>query len=408
MPLNSSFQKLVSKSPPCRFSDSGAGKRLCGGGSNRSGEPGRNGRGMALLVTLSVVTLLVAGGLELNRQVRFSVEAAALARDRLTLSEMAAAGVHAAMAMLVRDKGQNAIDSVQEDWARPEKVAEVVSAFPFPRGKLTVDIQDERGKIQVNALVDFPEGRNFNLPQKIMWDRFLPLVIEELQSRLEETGGEPLGEETEPAAIVNSLKDWLDSRDDGATTGLTGAEAEYYEGLEPPYSPNDGPFVHIGELTRVKGITPELFYGLGDETGGLADFVTVHGMERANRRVERREFAFDGKININTAPLPVLLALMPSENPEYALSVFEYRNETEDGEFIHDLSSPTWYKNAPDVPGDLAIDPNLITLSSDIFRVTSSAELDGVEQTVEAVVRREQAESGKWTCNVLNWRVNGS
>jgi general secretion pathway protein K len=363
-------------------------------------------RGMALLVTLSVVTLLIAGGLELNRRVRMSVEASALARDRLTLSEMATAGVHVAMAMLIKDKGETAIDSVQEDWARPEKVAEVLSAIPFDEGKLTVSIQDELGKIQVNALVDYPEGRNFNLPQKIMWDRFMPLVIQELRTRLEETGGDPPPEETQATAIVNSLKDWLDSRDDGATTGLTGAEAEYYEGLDPPYAPNDGPFVHIGELARVKGITPELFHGLGD-AGGIADFVTVHGMERANRRVERRNYTFEGKININTAPLPVLIALMPSENPEYAASVLEYRNETEDGEFIHDLTSPAWYKNAPEVPGDLTIDANLITLSSDIFRIVSTAERNGVQQELRVVVRRDQAESGKWTCNVLNWQVNG-
>jgi general secretion pathway protein K len=366
-----------------------------------------NQRGMALLLTLSVVTLLVAGGLELNRRTRVSVESAAAARDRLVLSEMATAGVHLAMAMLIKDKGDTVIDSIQEDWARPEKVAEAVAGMPFDAGGLTVDIRDELGKIQVNALVNFPEGRDFNLPQKIMWDRFLPLAIDALRTRLEETGGEPLSEETEPTAIVNSLKDWLDSGDDGATTGLTGAESEYYMGLDPPYAPNDGPFVHIGELLRVKGIVPELFHGIGG-TGGIADFTTVHGMTRANRRVERRNFTFEGKININTADLPVLIALMPSENHEYAASVLEYRNETEDGEFIHDLSSPTWYKNALDIPGDLVIDPNLIVLSSDIFRIVSTAERDGVRRTIEAVVVREQAESGKWTCNVLNWQENRS
>lgn len=372
-----------------------------------------NQRGMALLVTLSVVTLLVAGGLELNRRVRLSVEAAAFARDRLTLSEMATAGVHAAMAMLIKDKGETAIDSIQEDWARPEKIAEVVAEMPFDGGRLNVAIRDELGKIQVNALVDFPDATRFDRLQKEMWEQFMPLVLDQLRKQLEEIDGPELPEDTTPTAIIQSIGNWLDKDDEQTDGEIFDSESNYYQNLDPPYTPNNGPFVHIGELARVRGITPELFYGIGGKTGGLADSVTVHGMSRANRKVERRNYTFEGKININTAELPVLTALILQKNPEYvgsslefANSILDYRNETEDGEFIHDLTSPTWYKSAPDLPGDLAIDPNLITLSSDVFRIVSSAERNGVRQTLEAVVVREQAKSGKWTCNVLNWQVN--
>ncbi len=48
--------------------------------------------------------------------------------------------------------------------------------------------------------------------------------------------------------IINSLKDWLDSGDDDAITGLSGAESDYYEGLEPPYSCKNGPMDNLGEV----------------------------------------------------------------------------------------------------------------------------------------------------------------
>ncbi|MDX9817285.1 MAG: hypothetical protein RBT16_00115, partial [Desulfococcus multivorans] len=61
----------------------------------------KNSQGMALLITISVITVLIAGGLELNRRVRAAVVSAAATRDRTTLSLMASSGIHAAMAMLV-------------------------------------------------------------------------------------------------------------------------------------------------------------------------------------------------------------------------------------------------------------------------------------------------------------------
>ncbi len=358
----------------------------------------RNNRGMALLMTLTIMTLLVASGLELNRRVRSAVVSTATARDRLTLSEMTTSAVHAAMAILNKDRKETPIDSIQEDWARPEKIAEVLAEIPFDGGKVSLSIQDELGKIQINSLVDFPKGRVYNESQKIMWDRFLRI----LSAQEEEASAE---EEIEVTAIIDSVKDWLDSGDDNAITGLNGAEEDYYEGLDPPYTPANGPFMHVDELMKVKGITPALFQS-GKERYGLSDFMTVFGMTQAPRPVDKKQFQFEGKININTAELPVLIALIPSENPEYAQAIYNYRNEQENGEFLHDLTGGAWYKNVPEVPSDLTIDPNLITSSSDFFRITATAELNGIERSANVVIHREkEPETGKWQCRVLSWQV---
>ena len=373
------------------------------GRTGRPLEPGQdpdasafgNEKGMALLVTLAIITILIASGLELNRRVRAAVVGTAATRDRLTLSLMAASGIHTAMAMLIKDKSESPVDSIQEDWANPEKIAEVIADIPFEAGQIDVTITDELGKIQVNALVDFPKGRHFNESQKIMWDRFTRLLI----ARDEEAF-----KDIEATAVINSVKDWLDSGDDDATTGLNGAEAEYYQGLDPPYMPANGPFMEIHELTRVKGIIPELFQG--KDAGGLEPYVTVYGMTQVPQEVDGKDFSFEGSININTADLPVLVAMMPSENPDYAQAIYDYRIEKDGETFVHDLSGEGWYKNVPEIPSDLTIDPKLIRYSSDQFRIQASARMNDIQETVTAVVQREQEkQTGKWTCRILRWQV---
>ena len=67
----------------------------------------RNDRGIALLLVISVTTILIATALEYNRRARFAVISAAAARDRLTLSHMASSGIHAAMALLAKDRAES-------------------------------------------------------------------------------------------------------------------------------------------------------------------------------------------------------------------------------------------------------------------------------------------------------------
>mgnify|MGYP000550187181 CR=1 FL=1 len=98
-----------------------------------------NNRGIALLLVISVTTILIAAALEYNRRARFAVLSAAAARDRLTLLQMTASGIHAAMALLAKDRTESNIDSLQEDWANPEKINELLNEIPFDDGTLGHD-----------------------------------------------------------------------------------------------------------------------------------------------------------------------------------------------------------------------------------------------------------------------------
>jgi general secretion pathway protein K len=350
----------------------------------------KGNRGIALLITISVTTILVAAALEYNRRARFAVISTAAVRDHLTISHMAASGVYAAMALLVKDRSESNFDSLQEDWANPEKIDEVLQEISFEKGGLSVTITDELSKIQVNALVSFPDSREFNQSQIMLWDRYLRYISSE----------EQLKDDSDPVAIVNSVKDWLDSGDDDATTGLSGAESNYYEDLDPPYASRNGPIPDLNELLLIKGITPELYYGQG-ETPGLSHHMTVHGMAFGAGTA----FNWPGRININTADLPVLAALLGIENEEMAQSLYDFRQEIAAGKDIHDFSNTKWYKSIPGF-GDISIDPRLIAVSSDVFRIDSEAAISNIKTSVTAVVQRVQSpQSGKWTCKVLSWQT---
>jgi general secretion pathway protein K len=345
-------------------------------------------RGIALLVTLSVTTLLIAVAIEYNRRARFSVISTAMARNGISLRQMAAAGVHAGMAILVKDKADSTIDSLLEDWANPDKVSAVLEEMPFENGTLTVAISDELGKIQANALVSFPEGRQFNPAQLALWERFLAGQIDQ----------ETTDEDRQPAAIINSIKDWLDGGDDDAITGLTGAESSHYQELDPAYACRNGPIADLEELLMVKGITPDLFHG-NAEKPGIERFLTVYGLTPGAGTA----FTFPGRININTAELPVLLALLPPEYADLVETMAEIRQEIVSGNEVYDFSDPAWYKNLPGL-SDVKLDQQLVGTASDVFRIEATAGDGSASVTITAVIERiKDAQTGKWSCRILEW-----
>lgn len=357
----------------------------------------KSNRGIALLITLSIIAVLIAATFELNRKVRSTVVNTATARDKLTLSHIASSGISVGMAILIKDKKSDppsGMDSVQEDWARPEKISEILQDIPFEKGSVSIKITDELGKLQVNALLKRFPGHEENKLQRELWDNLLrPIVSKDEDTDINAT-----------TDIINAVKDWLDSEDNDAVTGFNGAESDHYEDLDPPYSCKNGPFTHINELLMVKGITPELFSG----TEGISDYLTIFGAEtktKPRKTTRKTRFSYDGKININTAELPVLVALVGPDNMEYAQAIYDYRQEKDDTEFVNSLSGTRWYKEAPGIPEDFNIKSGLIRTSSDYFQIESTGSLFEMKMTITAVVHREKNKDNKWKCSILSWET---
>ncbi len=347
-----------------------------------------NQRGIALLISLMVITVLVALSLALHQKMNTAYDASVARRYQTELTQMASSGIQMAMAMLVKDKHESQDDSLQEDWANPDTIAEGMADLVPDEGSVSVVITDERSRIQVNALVSLP-GHEFNPTQFKLWDRLLGFMVDQY---------EPL-QDLDYMIMINSLKDWIDSNDDDAITGLSGAESSYYMDLDPPYECRNAPLDHLGDLARVKGFPPE-FFSATDGIIQLSEYMTVYGMVEAGND----NYTFDGKININTASVPVLAAILPDDYETYAQDMADYRTEKADETYVNDLRSPTWYKEVPGLD-ELTLDTQLITTESDLFRITSSAVLRDAALTIEAVVRREaEGRRGKWRCKVLSWQ----
>lgn len=368
-----------------------------------------NESGIALLITLSIIVILFAVSLELNQRVNVSITDAETAKIDYRLMQMAESGINIAKAILIKDAVESRIDSVQEEWADPEYLAEMANLLDWDEGKLELIISDEMGKIQINALINEYPGHSVNQNQKRILKKFFSLFINPDKSE----------DARDPAQIINCLVDWLDSRDGEMITGISGAESSYYESLEVPYQCANREFFSVKEFLLVKGISsnllskPESFENmlLDQETQDrqleLGDFFTVFGADKKKTK-EEKKYSFPGKININTAPVEVVSALLPFGRQDFAEMICEYRVQKPDKEsdYVNNISKKGWYA---DIAGltqkeQQTMEKN-ITYSSNVFSLESRAVMDGRSITLKSVLARKKDKKGRWYCQKLRQQI---
>lgn len=354
-----------------------------------------NQRGVVLLATLAMMLALFVLVSEVSRHSRQELMTASAASKESELRATAVSGVHIGMAVLAQDGKDGGSDSVQELWADGERLNALVSSLEMARGKLDLAITDELGKVQVNALVQYPEAKEFNPDQKALWDRFFNAVNKGSEAL------ESLGQNTD---LINAVKDWLDDGDGDATTGLSGAEDDYYLALERPYPCGNGPLGHLDEMARIKGIDEALLRR--EEMGyRLMDLLTVYGVETAQTQeapAGARRYTYPGRININTADLPVLFALMPDtlsdmDKEMAASSMVAYRSEKGETGFLHALDAD-WYNSCPGCENN-GIKKEMIRTDSTVFSVVARASDGESSVTIHAVLGRDGEK-----LTVLSWQ----
>ena len=158
----------------------------------------------------------------------------------------------------------NGYDGVGDDWYKP-------IVYTYKGLSVSIVIRDECGKVNVNKVTS-------------------PVYFSVVKRLLEHLEIDD--------SVADSIKDWVDR--DSEVTG-DGAESYYYQSLG--YSPSNAPMKSIYELYYVKGFDRKLF-------NRLASYFTVYG---------------SGKINVNSAPKEVLLALSNDMTETAANSIIESR-----------------------------------------------------------------------------------
>ena len=113
------------------------------------------------------------------------------------------------------------------------------------------------------------------------------------------------GPDADPEQVQDLLAAWTDWTDLNDLPGLNGAEDEYYQALDQPYSPRNNPQLDtVEEILHIRGFA-ELFAGVN-----LQAAFTVYGNERT--------------VNLNLATREAM-ALLPGMTAELIENVLAYR-----------------------------------------------------------------------------------
>jgi general secretion pathway protein K len=312
-----------------------------------------NEKGIALLITIMIVSLLIVMTVQFGRSMRRELVASINVKDSGLIEALTRSGVNIAMETLAEKDSTSKADTLYDAWG---KLSGRDLSSLFEQGALHLTVADLAGRLQVNSLVPAQGG-----------DAASAQMLREILKRLLLSQKFGAIDEKQAQEIIDSLVDWIDADD---LESEFGAEDSYYRSLEHPYACKNGPVSSLEELLLVKGMTPEILYGT-QEHAGLAGYLTVYGD--------------DGKININTVDPVLLQAMAPQMTEEVAKSIVDYREQEDNKE---KLSSINWYRDVPFLPGDLTLSANIITVKSSYFMITAQGQFNSLTQQRVAIVHR--------------------
>ncbi len=337
-----------------------------------------NRRGVILITTLWI--LLILSVIALTFSIELQLEAR-IARTQIDVHEayyIARGGIYRAVVELKNDgildhRVRTApYDSLGDCWNITDDTRENFVDVPLGDGTYTVSVVDEMSKLNLNkATIRQLEGLFRAL--EFSDDDAKTFAVSIVDYRDDDTIYSIDSSRTEEEFYFNN-------------TDTTGTVVNLKNDL----------FSSPEELLRIPGITPKVLftkrsiYGYPDQKYSIADLLTVEG---------------DGKINVNTAPLPVLVAILLTFEPKgdidqittIATKLEEHRNGG-DGENGTTDDKP--YVNAGEIGPDLGALAgyvvgvegtiyNYITVSSQLYRITSTGKKGRAKSTVQALVKRE-------------------
>lgn len=295
----------------------------------------RGERGVALLLALLTMVLLTVLVVEFtfSTQVQYRRAAMWVAGRRAEL--IAEAGLELAAEVLAEDYRLTNTDSPADLWAR------ALPPINTGAGMLTVRIEDEQGKLNLNALSTgalSPPGRRYQaLLDRLHLDHNLAFP----------------------------LADWVDKNREAGPSPLA-AEDEYYGSIAPPaapYTTRNGPLHSFAELALVRGYTPPVLAALRCCVTAFPDS-ELH-------------------VNVNTAPPAVLAAMDPRlEDESIVKRIVEVRAQ-------HPFSSASALRLVEGMQDFQREElERMFSFQSQWFRVRSTGDVDGAMRSVEALVAR--------------------
>jgi len=305
--------------------------------------------GAVLLLVIMILTLISVLVLSWAQEWRTELKLASNFGEAHKCQRLAEAGIYYALGKLVSAKtaelkGVQAIapqtqGASGDHWQGDQRL----HVLELPDGVVEIRVGDEGGKINLNQA-----------PEALLHNFFTGLGLPEPQVR----------------TMVDSLQDW---RTKESSPRPYGAKSAYYLSLDPPYVAKNGKFETVEELAWVRGfeaspLLPRLSQWLTVQTTGQG-------------------------INLNTAPLEVLLALGfgpdAAQNIMASRQAMPFRNVFEIAQANATLSM---------MPG-----MQISFQSSSFFTITSTGMVkkDRGRQTIKAIVQLGQNQRVPWV--ILSW-----
>ncbi|MGB6411589.1 MAG: type II secretion system minor pseudopilin GspK [Candidatus Deferrimicrobiaceae bacterium] len=305
-------------------------------------------KGVVLLITLMILVLIVTLVWEIFRVGARSAQTGAFGRDSIRAGLVAEAGIAAARVALREDEGDNNYDTLDEIWSRP------VPPIDLGEGTIQIVVEDEERKININRLV-LTNGNAPDDQRLAVFQRLLEIL------------------DIDPS-LADAVVDWLDNDE---TPRVGGAESAFYLSRKFPYKSKNDLFDTVEELRLVRGVTQEVFEK-------IRPFITVYS---------------SGKVNINTAPAQVLMALSAGQGEAdvgeiteaLANEIVEYRKDAP-FQKIEEI------RNVSPFLSDLykTVLRDLLDVRGTAFHVRSTGEFAGTTRVIDSVGIR----SGK----AIQWR----
>jgi general secretion pathway protein K len=250
-------------------------------------------RGTVLITVLLVVAFVVILIVEVRKTVAYQAQL-----NRNLMHRDQAYSYLIGMEELAKIYLKKAFESEKEEtvhlgqaWAQDDIV------FPIDGGGMTASITDMQSCFNLNSLGILDRGGNSAANPQPTNPRQLTLNPIPKTPAPSPTGNSPVtaseeifitllekileNTESQPSALAAAVKDWID--EDSTPTGPDGVEDIYYQGLEVPYLPPNGPIAHVSELRTIKSFDNSSYTKMRDYICVLPD-------------------GQDNKLNVNTIP----------------------------------------------------------------------------------------------------------
>jgi len=297
-----------------------------------------------MLATLMAVALMTVLVMDFAYSANSGFRAAANQMNELRADYLARSGIQVGLGLLAQDArndtlSKQAYDGLDEMWATP------FPPLPVDGGTASVTIVDDTRKLNINQVVSANNGQ----PNQTF--------IATLSRLFEILGVSP--------EIVPAIIDWIDP-DSQPTQG--GAENDFYLGLMPPYEPRNGPMPTIADLKMIRGVDDATFIR-------LAQFLTV---------------APDSRVNINTAPPEILMAMIPQLANQTSIlqEIMAQRPYHTTSDLNKALSAITKSGQGSQGGQSSQNSQSLFTTQSDYFTITGVGTFAGARTFAYATVRR--------------------